>query len=109
MYRLKTSSFDMFSGRGAPTRVSRRHRRLAVHSERQFEAGAACGLYLHVRCKQCCLRFMKSYVVSARMRWSGDHCGLQIRRGLTSQSFDYSFLAFFSPFVLSSLAAEAPL
>ena len=24
MYRLKTSSFDMFSGRGAPTRVSRR-------------------------------------------------------------------------------------
>ena len=37
---------------------------------------------MHVRCKQCCLRFMKSYVASARMRWSGDHCGLQIRRQL---------------------------
>jgi hypothetical protein len=46
MYRLKTSSFDMFSGRGAPTRVSRRHRRLAGHGERQFEAGAAFGVYI---------------------------------------------------------------
>ena len=31
---------------GAPTRVSRRHRRLAGHGERQFEAGAAFGVYI---------------------------------------------------------------